>query len=142
MSKRIYEPTADKHSGGYFSIASFSHRILASLTFQVITIAHLTIRGTSSPDARVNSRQLSRLSNAIRLSIRSYITFLALISDVLWSITEGTDGTEVAGLTPHRPLAVLYLNGTCLSWCGNTLAQGGRGYDRSVTVRPVLFCLN
>lgn len=115
---------------------------MASLTLRVITITHSTIRGTSSPDARENSRQLSRLSNAIRLSIRPYITFLALISDVLWGVTEGTDGTEVAGLTSHRPLTVLYLNGTCLSWRGNTLAQAGRGYDRSVSVRPVFFCLN
>ena len=29
-------------------------------------------------------------------------------------VAGGIDGTEVAGLTTHRPLTVLYLYGTCL----------------------------
>lgn len=43
-------------------------------------------------------------------------SFLALISDASMhaEAAERTDGTEVAGLTPHLPLIVLYPNGTCL----------------------------
>jgi len=62
----------------------------------------------------------SRFSNAMRYAHPSNLIFLALISSpsVHTEGTEGIDGTEVAGLTPQRPLTVTYLNGTSLSGAG------------------------